>query len=260
MICDEAIFPNLSLRFLPYPHPAHPQRHIDSSNASAGAPTDVTSSLSAAEFQLRKVNSEPNLKMRIRARLLNKGSSPHQQQANSAVFLPQQPHIQQQSQQRFKFKKKLIKQIKIENFRPESNGATAGGNLLDSSAIQQRPTLDAALLLQQAAHQALTGQQLTAAVASSNMMVPSPSLPNLPTGTLGGIGPGGGKIGSDGVAGSTFGTGSQQDLVNLMNLQNIMHFLSMPSLLKTQLLPTTSMFDPPQSMADSSSSSSTSSG
>lgn len=38
------------------------------------ATPSVTSQLS--EFQLRKVNSEPNLKMRLRARLLNKGSSP----------------------------------------------------------------------------------------------------------------------------------------------------------------------------------------
>lgn len=39
----------------------------------------------ASEFQLRKVNSEPNLKMRIRAKLLSKGSSPvqHVQQNNS---------------------------------------------------------------------------------------------------------------------------------------------------------------------------------
>ncbi|CAB3400820.1 unnamed protein product [Caenorhabditis bovis] len=33
----------------------------------------------ASDFQLRKVNSEPNLKMRIRAKLLSKGSSPVQQ-------------------------------------------------------------------------------------------------------------------------------------------------------------------------------------
>uniref|UniRef100_A0A8R1HHD2 histone deacetylase n=1 Tax=Caenorhabditis japonica TaxID=281687 RepID=A0A8R1HHD2_CAEJA len=39
----------------------------------------------ASEYQLRKVNSEPNLKMKIRAKLLSKGSSPvqHQQQNNS---------------------------------------------------------------------------------------------------------------------------------------------------------------------------------
>uniref|UniRef100_A0A1I7TZ95 histone deacetylase n=2 Tax=Caenorhabditis tropicalis TaxID=1561998 RepID=A0A1I7TZ95_9PELO len=39
----------------------------------------------ASEFQLRKVNSEPNLKMRIRAKLLSKGNSPvqHVQQTNS---------------------------------------------------------------------------------------------------------------------------------------------------------------------------------
>ncbi|EFO97404.1 CRE-HDA-4 protein [Caenorhabditis remanei] len=39
----------------------------------------------ASEFQLRKVNSEPNLKMKIRAKLLSKGNSPvqHIQQNNS---------------------------------------------------------------------------------------------------------------------------------------------------------------------------------
>jgi len=69
----------LKFRFLPYPHPTHPSR--PSNDCTSGDSSEVPnfSSLSAAEFQLRKVNSEPNLKMRIRARLLNKGSSPHQQ-------------------------------------------------------------------------------------------------------------------------------------------------------------------------------------
>jgi hypothetical protein len=48
-------------QFEPYPSPV------------VGTPS-AASQLS--EFQLRKVNSEPNLKMRLRARLLNKGSSP----------------------------------------------------------------------------------------------------------------------------------------------------------------------------------------
>lgn len=41
------------------------------------------------EHQLRKVNSEPNLKMRIRAKLLSKGSSPVQIHQNSAFSYPQ---------------------------------------------------------------------------------------------------------------------------------------------------------------------------
>lgn len=52
--------PVTSNHFEPYPHPSP----VTSANATS------------SEFQLRKVNSEPNLKMRIRARLLNKGSSP----------------------------------------------------------------------------------------------------------------------------------------------------------------------------------------
>uniref|UniRef100_A0A914BXY9 histone deacetylase n=1 Tax=Acrobeloides nanus TaxID=290746 RepID=A0A914BXY9_9BILA len=49
---------NTSPHFEPYPLPS---------------PAHTTN---MSEFQLRKVSSEPNLKMRIRARLLNKGSSP----------------------------------------------------------------------------------------------------------------------------------------------------------------------------------------
>lgn len=72
---------------MPYPHPIHcptTRANIDSSTINV----DSTVNLSATEFQLRKVNSEPNLKMRIRARLLNKGSSPQQQQANANSNVP----------------------------------------------------------------------------------------------------------------------------------------------------------------------------
>ncbi|CAD6187283.1 unnamed protein product [Caenorhabditis auriculariae] len=50
--------------------------------------TTANSSNQSSEFQLRKVNSEPNLKMRIRAKLLSKGSSPVQppQQPNNTMF------------------------------------------------------------------------------------------------------------------------------------------------------------------------------
>jgi hypothetical protein len=135
--------------------------------------------------------------------------------------------------------------------------------LLDSqqqsaAATSQNSIVDTALLFQQAAQQALTGQQLSAVVsaAASNLMVPSPSLPNLPTtATIGGTNEKGGPI--ENAVGATLG--SQQDLMNLMALQNtFMHFLSMPSLLKSPLHPPNSMFDSPQALADSTSSSTSS--
>ncbi|UMM39058.1 hypothetical protein L5515_016265 [Caenorhabditis briggsae] len=49
----------------------------------------------ASEFQLRKVNSEPNLKMKIRAKLLSKGNSPvqHVQQTNNSQFSFTHPQL-----------------------------------------------------------------------------------------------------------------------------------------------------------------------
>lgn len=44
-----------------------------------------------SDYQLRKVNSEPNLKMRIRAKLLSKGSSPVHSHQNSAFTYPHRP-------------------------------------------------------------------------------------------------------------------------------------------------------------------------
>lgn len=44
------------------------------------------SSTFPSDYQLRKVSSEPNLKMRLRARLLNKGSSPIQTQNSAFSF------------------------------------------------------------------------------------------------------------------------------------------------------------------------------
>ncbi|VDN34291.1 unnamed protein product [Gongylonema pulchrum] len=55
-------------------------------------PPTVHAMHGASDYQLRKVSSEPNLKMRIRAKLLNKGSSPLQSQNSaftSAQRLPQ---------------------------------------------------------------------------------------------------------------------------------------------------------------------------
>lgn len=43
---------------------------------TSNVPNLMGGSSQISDFQLRKVNSEPNLKMRLRARLLNKGSSP----------------------------------------------------------------------------------------------------------------------------------------------------------------------------------------
>lgn len=47
-----------------------------------------------SDYQLRKVNSEPNLKMRIRAKLLSKGSSPVQTHQNSAFSFAQHRSLQ----------------------------------------------------------------------------------------------------------------------------------------------------------------------
>lgn len=51
--------------FEPYPNPSP----ITSTSSTVAA-------INNSEFQLRKTSSEPNLKMRLRQRLLNKGSSP----------------------------------------------------------------------------------------------------------------------------------------------------------------------------------------
>jgi hypothetical protein len=183
---------------LPYPHPTHPSRHTNDTTADS---SDVSnfSSLSAAEFQLRKVNSEPNLKMRIRARLLNKGSSPHQQTTIASNVQPPQAIVfpSQASLHRFIFY--IFMKFKFNNFcilRPDS--ASNGDSFIGAPACTTTPStgIDAAaasLLLQQAAALAASGGTVhtpttTSAphsfhldAASNLMMVPSPSLPNLPT-------------------------------------------------------------------------------
>ncbi|KAL3114605.1 hypothetical protein niasHT_014412 [Heterodera trifolii] len=218
-------------RFLPYPHPVKHSADNSVNNAMAANNNNNNgdTNTSPTDFQLRKVNSEPNLKMRIRARLLNKGSSPqqHQQTPNTGGTMAQQQQ------------------------RPDS-AATA------SLAEQQHmipqnqavnASVEAAALLQQAAQSA---QQLAAAsaVTSSNMMMPSPSLPNLPASVTLGLKCGatnGGAAGTETGGGSGSAQQQQHDMLNLLMQNPFMHFLSMPSLLKnTQLMPSNSMFDPPQ--------------
>ncbi|KAL3124983.1 hypothetical protein niasHT_009282 [Heterodera trifolii] len=80
-------------RFLPYPHPVKHSADNSVNNAmAANNNNNGDTNSSPTDFQLRKVNSEPNLKMRIRARLLNKGSSPqqHQQTPNTGGTMAQQ--------------------------------------------------------------------------------------------------------------------------------------------------------------------------
>uniref|UniRef100_A0A8L8K7M9 histone deacetylase n=1 Tax=Heligmosomoides polygyrus TaxID=6339 RepID=A0A8L8K7M9_HELPZ len=125
------------------------------------------------EYQLRKVNSEPNLKMRIRAKLLSKGSSPVQNQSSFSFTHPQ---------------------LKRSDSETSGNGSTPGGNL----------AMDA--LLSNAA----------ATAFPPHLIMPSPSLPNLAAPNL---------------------TQPQLpiDMASLMAAAQLTPFLSLPSLLKTQL-------------------------
>ncbi|CAJ0609452.1 unnamed protein product [Cylicocyclus nassatus] len=65
----------------------------------------------SSEYQLRKVNSEPNLKMRIRAKLLSKGSSPVQNQNSFNFTHPQ---------------------LKRSDSETSGNGSTAGNLAMDT--------------------------------------------------------------------------------------------------------------------------------
>lgn len=88
--------------FEPYPQ-FSAMRHTTAETPTTPAAENVSTvmDIQPSVFQLRKVNSEPNLKMRIRARysifcfkymlkhkvnlrLLNKGTSPHQQSQSSS--------------------------------------------------------------------------------------------------------------------------------------------------------------------------------
>ncbi|EPB76741.1 histone deacetylase family protein [Ancylostoma ceylanicum] len=71
----------------------------------------AVSSQPSAEYQLRKVNSEPNLKMRIRAKLLSKGSSPVQNQSTFNFTHPQ---------------------LKRSDSETSGNGAAAGNLAMDA--------------------------------------------------------------------------------------------------------------------------------
>ncbi|OZC05967.1 hypothetical protein X798_07056 [Onchocerca flexuosa] len=65
----------------------------------------VHGTLQPSDYKLRKVNSEPNLKMRIRAKLLNKSVGPLQSQSSAFTF------TQRNSQRFFFFKILFILQL-----------------------------------------------------------------------------------------------------------------------------------------------------
>ncbi|KAF7639704.1 Hist_deacetyl domain-containing protein [Meloidogyne graminicola] len=236
---------HIDQRFLPYPHPTHSSRHTNDS--TAGDSSDLPNlPLSAAEFQLRKVNSEPNLKMRIRARLLNKGSSPHQQPTAVVSNVPPPQSIV--------FPSHTSIQQSPENVSNGESTANASVSTNTSSTVGINSAA-ASLLLQQAAALAAAGggtvttptttntpQSFHLNGSSSMMMVPSPSLPNLSMAASFGAASHG-KV--DGIHKNSVGeeivsnvtsSQQQQEMINgLVSLQNTLmhHFLSMPSLLNS---------------------------
>ncbi|TKR81139.1 hypothetical protein L596_015067 [Steinernema carpocapsae] len=113
------------------------------------------------QYQLRKVNSEPNmLKMRIRAKLLSKGSSPVQH--HQGPFPPQPSSASATPNSAFTYPHPVLQRCdsdsaSIEAFLGSPQSGTAAGNHIDSAAVPL------------------------------HMMLPSPSLPNLTN--VGGCGP-----------------------------------------------------------------------
>ncbi|CAD5234865.1 unnamed protein product [Bursaphelenchus xylophilus] len=133
------------------------------------------------DFQLRKVNSEPNLKMRLRARLLNKGSSP--------VTNPPHPY----------------------------NNVTPGHHKplqrCDSDSVSTQ--MELGMKTPQEGSNLLSHAQSISNMASgSNVVFPSPSLPNL----------------------SNNFEQLQHDLNTLLMQASFASFLSMPSLIKNNNL------------------------
>ncbi|KAE9548766.1 hypothetical protein FO519_008020 [Halicephalobus sp. NKZ332] len=163
-----------SSHFEPYPLPS-------SANANAAG--------QMSDFQLRKVNSEPNLKMKLRARLLNKGSSP------VAHPPPQVP-----SGLQFLANQSGHRQLQR----------------CDSDSVQMET------LMRSPIETPLTQTNSTSTLPfPANLMIPSPSLPNLCNGL----------------------DQLRLDYTNLMIQSAFTSFLSMPSLLKAQLNPN-SILDP----------------
>ncbi|GMT31558.1 hypothetical protein PFISCL1PPCAC_22855, partial [Pristionchus fissidentatus] len=76
-------------------HAAGPSPHFEPYPVPSGHQRDANIMAQAGEFALRKVNSEPNMKMKIRARLLSKGNSPVHS-ANSAFNFHHPGHLQRQ--------------------------------------------------------------------------------------------------------------------------------------------------------------------
>lgn len=170
--------------FEPYPLPS-------SANTNAAG--------QMSDFQLRKVNSEPNLKMKLRARLLNKGSSPVTHQ-NTQVPGSGIPFIANQASHR------TLQRCDSDSVQMD----TLMRSPIDTPLVQTTST--------------------SALPFPANLMIPSPSLPNLCNGL----------------------DQLRLDYTNLMLQSAFTSFLSMPSLLKTQLNPN-SILDPLS--ADSASSS-----
>lgn len=101
-----------------------------------------------SEFQLRKVNSEPNLKMRLRARLLNKGSSPVTHSVHPYNNLSTHTHHRPLQ-------------------RSDSDSVP-----LQTQIVEPQPTSSA-----------FSGVQSTSGLQiPPNFVIPSPSLPNLSNG------------------------------------------------------------------------------
>uniref|UniRef100_A0A7E4UZZ3 histone deacetylase n=1 Tax=Panagrellus redivivus TaxID=6233 RepID=A0A7E4UZZ3_PANRE len=171
-------------------------------------PSSANSSNHMSEFQLRKVNSEPNLKMRIRARLLNKGSSPGM---NHNPSTPQSA---------------TAIGVGVNPFLPGVAGPSSSGH-----RPLQRCDSDNTVPLESLLRSPIETPLVQAASTSQlpfppGLMIPSPSLPNLCNGL----------------------EQMQLDYTNLMLQNAFTSFLSMPSLLKTQLMPN-SILDPQQHLS-----------
>ncbi|KAI6209614.1 Histone deacetylase 4 [Aphelenchoides besseyi] len=170
-----------------------PNFDISSFQLPTSASINQNAAPQLSEFQLRKVNSEPNLKMRLRARLLNKGSSPVTHSTHPYNNLPASHGAHHRPLQRC-----------------ESDSAPLE-MLLGNQLTDNRSTLPHA-------------QSSSLLQMPTNMVIPSPSLPNLSNGM----------------------EQLQLDWSNLLMQTPFASFLSMPSLLRNALLPQSSSIMEPQ--------------
>uniref|UniRef100_A0A914Y5G1 Uncharacterized protein n=1 Tax=Panagrolaimus superbus TaxID=310955 RepID=A0A914Y5G1_9BILA len=203
--------------FEPYPLPSSANHHQHQQQGQM------------SEFQLRKVNSEPNLKMRLRARLLNKGSSPVTQQQQQQ----QQASATSQTSSSAAAAVAAVASITGNPFLPPQPSSSASATSqhrhlqrCDSDSLQFDTFLGSPIETPLAPSVSTTQLPFPA-----NLMIPSPSLPNLCNGF----------------------DQLQLDYTNLMLQSAFTSFLSMPSLLKNQLI-TNSIVDPQQGNDEASSS------